>query len=242
MSETAFEQPMGVGTVGSEEKQDQAVNLEQNRRPQNIPEQFWDEERDQIRTDALLESYLALEQRVVSSAGHDRPQGPADYKIEVRSELFSSDMDINTRLHEAGFSQEQAQLVYDLAHERLAPLVHEIASVFEAEHQVHRLKQRFGGDERWRDASQQISAWGRANLPAEVFDALSTSYDGVVVLHQMMSSNEPGLVRDGATGGNNRSENDLKQMMRDPRYWRDQDASFVNEVRDGVRKLFPQRG
>lgn len=242
MSEAVSEQPMDVDATEPVEQQDQGVKLEENRRPQNIPDQFWDAENARIRADALFESYLALEQRLTSAAGHDRPDGPGDYNIEVRNDLFGSDAEVNVRLHDAGFTQEQAQLVYDLAHERLAPLVHEIASVFEAEDQIQRLKQRFGGDERWRDASQQISAWGRANLPPEVFDALSTSYDGVVVLHQMMSSNEPGLVRDGATGSNHPSESDLKQMMRDPRYWRDQDASFVNEVRDGFRKLFPQRG
>lgn len=242
MSTIVSDQPVDVDAEEPAETQDQEGGLKENKRPENIPEQFWDAEYGQIRTDALLESYLALEQRVATAPGHDRPQGADDYKIEARNDLFTSDTDINARLREAGFSQQQAQLVYDLAHEKLTPLVHEIASVFEAEEQIQRLKQRFGGDERWRDASQQISAWGRANLPADVFDALSTSYDGVVVLHQMMSNTEPALVHDGATGRDAPSEGDLKQMMRDPRYWRDQDVSFVNEVREGFRKLFPQRG
>ena len=34
------------------------------------------------------------------------------------------------------------------------------------------------------------------------------------------------------------SEQDLQAMMRDPRYWRDRDPSFVAQVTDGFRKMY----
>jgi hypothetical protein len=34
-----------------------------------------------------------------------------------------------------------------------------------------------------------------------------------------------------------KSESELKQMLRDPRYWRDQDPEFVERVRAGFREL-----
>ena len=34
------------------------------------------------------------------------------------------------------------------------------------------------------------------------------------------------------------SNNDLKNMMRDPRYWRDQDPELVEKVREGFRRLY----
>lgn len=35
------------------------------------------------------------------------------------------------------------------------------------------------------------------------------------------------------------SEAGLKEMMSDPRYWRERDPEIVQKVRDGVRRLFP---
>lgn len=36
------------------------------------------------------------------------------------------------------------------------------------------------------------------------------------------------------------SENQLKELMRDPRYWRDRDPEIIEKVRQGFRRLFPQ--
>lgn len=209
-------------------------------RPSNIPEKFWDKEQGQLRTDALVKSYLELEQRLGSGIEQSLPDNPNDYNINVQNDLFQVDPDINTRLHSAGFSQKQAQLVYDLASEKLIPLVNEVASMFEAEKQIDRLVQFFGSEDRWRESSRQISAWGHSNLPSEVFEALSKTHDGIVTMHQMMSNKEPGLIREGTTATGTISEGELKQMMRDPRYWRDQDPSFVNKVREGFQRLFPE--
>ena len=35
-------------------------------------------------------------------------------------------------------------------------------------------------------------------------------------------------------------EHDLKKLMRDPRYWRDQDPEIVERVRDGFRRLYAE--
>lgn len=36
------------------------------------------------------------------------------------------------------------------------------------------------------------------------------------------------------------SEQRFKQMMRDPRYWRDQDPTFVDRGRKGFKDLYPK--
>ena len=38
------------------------------------------------------------------------------------------------------------------------------------------------------------------------------------------------------------SETELKQMMRDPRYWRDNDPEWITKVREGFKKLYPGDG
>lgn len=211
---------------------------EKTGRPDNLPKKFWDSEAGQIRIDALLKSYLELERKLGTSAARPIPATPDDYQIAISHDILASDSDINRKLHSAGFTQEQAQLVYDLASERLIPMVLEIASLFEAESQISRLEQFFGGQEKWREIARQLDAWGRRQLPPRVFEALSTTCEGVLAMHRMLTGAEPGLQGTGEARDQQPSEAHLKQMMRDSRYWRDQDPVFVERVREGFRRLY----
>ena len=222
-------------------------------RPADVPEKFWDDEAGELRVDALLKSYRELEKRLsqrIAPPGADAPEeerirfrraigvpdGPDGYEITPKHELCCADEEINRRLHEAGFSQAQAQLVYDLAAERLLPLIAEAASQFEAERQIEKLREHFGGEERFRRIAHQITAWGRANLPAPVMEALSTTAEGVMALHRMMEGKEPGLARRAEEPGPG-DETELRAMMRDPRYWRTREPEFVRRVTEGFRRL-----
>src|SRR5687767_10683983 len=81
------------------------------------------------------------------------PEGPDGYCIDCGHGLFDADPVLNHKLHEAGFTPEQAQLVYDLAAERLVPMIQQIAFEFEAEREVARLINHFGGEDAWREMS-----------------------------------------------------------------------------------------
>nr|WP_314076488.1 hypothetical protein [uncultured Roseococcus sp.] len=222
-------------------------------RPSEIPEKFWDAEAGALRVEALLKSYRELERRLSQrlappseSADEeerrrwremlDIPEGPEGYAIEARHELCGPDPEINARLHAAGFSCAQVQLVYDLASERLLPLIAEAAQQFEADRQTERLRAHFGGEERFRRVATQVSAWGRANLPPAVFEALAATSEGVIALERMMQGGEPSLARDAAAPAA-MDEGELRRMMRDPRYWRQREPEFVRRVTDGFRKL-----
>ncbi|WP_114375589.1 capsid assembly protein [Elioraea thermophila] len=224
--------------------------------PPEVPEKFWDEEKGEVRLDALLKSYRELERklsRMVSLPGDDSdeeerrrflralgvPESPEEYHIEPRHPLVTADPDVNRRLHEAGFTPAQVQLVYDLAAERLLPLIAEAAQIFEAERQIERLKDHFGGEERWQRAAKQLAAWGKANLPEAVFDALSSTYEGVLAMQKMMEKNEPGILKD-AEAARAMNEDDLRALMRDPRYWRRRDPAIVERVTEGFRRLYPE--
>ncbi|MDB5379067.1 MAG: hypothetical protein JWR00_3513 [Rubritepida sp.] len=222
-------------------------------RPSDVPEKFWDAENSTLRVDALLKSYRELERRMSqrlappTDASDDEerrrwremmniPDSPEGYEIEAKHELCGPDPEINARLHEAGFSCEQVQLVYNLASERLLPLIAEAAQQFEADRQAENLRAHFGGDERFRRVAAQISAWGRANLPPAVFEALATTSEGVLALERMMQGGEPSLARDAAPP-TAMDEGELRRMMRDPRYWRQREPEFVKRVTEGFRKL-----
>jgi hypothetical protein len=171
------------------------------------------------------------------------PDAPDGYCIDCGHGLFDADPVLNHKLHAAGFTPEQAQLVYDLAAERLVPMIQQIAFEFEAEREVARLINHFGGEDAWREISRQLLAWGKKNLPPAALDGLTTSYDGVVALHRMMTASEPAALRAAASAGPALgNEADLHKMMRDPRYWRDRDPALLAKVTEGFRQLYPDRG
>jgi len=222
-------------------------------RPADIPEKFWDAETGTLRVDALLKSYRELERRLSQRAAPPRadatpeeiqrfrqamgiPETPEGYRINAPHDLCCPDPEVNGRLHAAHFTNDQAQLVYDLAAERLLPLIAEAAAQFEADRQREKLHAHFGGEERFRQVAAQLAAWGRANLPAPVFEALSSTAEGVLALEQMMRKEEPGLSREVAPPAA-ASEAELRAMMRDPRYWRTREPEFVRRVTEGFRRL-----
>lgn len=221
-----------------------------------VPEKFRDPRTGEVRVDALLKSYLDLERKLAAMVPAPRADMPtaerrrlesalgvpgdaAGYQVSCPHGLFRPDPEVNARLHAAAFTADQAQLVYDLAAERLVPLVRELAAEFQADREIERLVAYFGGADRWREVSRQMLAWAKRNLPQPAVDGLSTSFDGVLALYKMMTSGEAGPMRSGgANAAEPLDETALHAMVRDPRYWRDRDPAMVRKVTDSFRRLY----
>jgi hypothetical protein len=224
-------------------------------RPAGVPDKFWDREAGQLRTDALLKSYLELERKLGSmvplpgdedAEGRERlrralgmPAAPGEYRIEVRDELLKPTPELNSRLHQAGFTQEQAQLVYDLAAEHVLPLIDDVMGELHASRDAERLSQHFGGDAAWQNMARQIRTWGQANLAEDVYRTLAASYDGVLAMRQMMQAREPAVLQEADGPQRDIDEATLTRLMRDPRYWRDRDPAIVAQVTEGFQRLYP---
>jgi hypothetical protein len=255
-ADDAVESDIDGGAPLAPETELDAAHAPKPSRPAGVPEKFWDGETGCVRTDALLKSYLEIERKLGSMIalpaddadreGRGRlhralgvPETPDGYQIAARSDLVEPSPEINAKLHAAGFTPQQAQLVYDLAADHLLPLVDELLDEFGSARDCERLANRFGGTEAWRALAGQIKTWGRANLSDEVFATLSSSYDGVLAMHQMMQAPEPAVLHDGEGAQAAPDENTLSQMMRDPRYWRDRDPNVIAKVTEGFRRLYP---
>ncbi|XHO81150.1 hypothetical protein ABNQ38_24125 [Azospirillum sp. A29] len=171
------------------------------------------------------------------------PETPDGYSIACDHGLFQPDPEINGRLHEAGYTADQAQLLYDLAAERMVPLIQTMAAEFQAEREVERLVARFGGEERWREVSRQLLAWAGKTLPPAAVEGLATTYEGVMALYAMMTGSEPAaLSMAGNRAGGGEGEVELRTLMRDPRYWRDRDPAVIARVTEGFQRLYPGQG
>jgi len=242
MSETASDTPIAPTAPDETAQSPRAAAATAPARPAAIPETFWDEAAGQVRVEAMAKSYGELERKLGGLAGRGVPDTAEAYRIDPGEGPIGPDPQVNARLHQAGFTQDQAQLVYELANAYLPALVGEVAGEFEARNQVDRLIRHYGGPERWRETARQLATWGREKLPAEVFEALSCTYEGVLALERLMGHGEPLLKTAGDGAGLGFSEEDIKEMMRDPRYWRERDPAIVAKVRDGFKRLFPGKG
>jgi hypothetical protein len=222
-------------------------------RPADVPEKFWDEAEGAVRLDALLKSYGELERKLgTGRRQEEEPVGmidaapePADIEVEPEVWVISSphpliepDAELNDRLRAAGFSHGQAQLVYELAAERLLPVIRDALGEIEAQRQADRLQQHFGGSKTWGRTARQIRSWAQAHLDSGVFETLAASYEGVLALHQMMRASEPELLAGDIDPAAELDETQLTEMVRDPRYWRQRDPEFIARVTAGFKRLY----
>lgn len=200
-----------------------------------FPDKFKDPDTGGLRVQALLNSYSELEKKL--SSAPSLPKTPDDYCINCDHGFFESDPEINERLHAKGFTPEQAQEVYDLAAEKMLPLMAEMVSEFQADREVEKLVGHFGGPEKWKEVSRQLLAFGQKNLPAGTLENLSSSYEGVLALYKMMKGEEP-VLKNKVEPVSGVDEKELSSMMRDPRYWREKDPAFVAKVTEGFERLY----
>lgn len=203
--------------------------------PAIVPDKFKNPETGAVRMDALIKSYGELEKKM--SAAPAVPETPEEYCIECGHGMFEPDAEINQRLHQKGMSQEQVQEVYDLAAEKMIPMMKELANDMSADREVEKLIAHFGGTEKWQAVSRQLLAFGQRNLPEDVLENLSGSYEGVLALYKMMQSDEPGLKAE-STNPSSMDMAELQSLMRDPKYWRDKDPATVAKVTEGFEKAY----
>lgn len=173
------------------------------------------------------------------------PESPDDYAITLKNDHVEIDPVLNARLHQKGFTCAQVQEVYDLACEKLVPLILEMAAEFEAERESERLCNHFGGAPQFQEIAHQLRDFGRRNLPDAAYNGLCCSYDGVMALyHMMMQNGRSGapVMRGGSSSDAAHDEVSLRKMMQDPRYWRDRDPGFIAKVTAGYDRLYQSQG
>ena len=84
---------------------------------------------------------------------------------------------------------------------------------------------------------KEINAFGEKFLPKDAFDELCSTPQGIQGIYKMMQSMEPDVLTDKNVN-ENLTDNDLRNMMRDPKYWRDQDPEYVRKIENGFKKLY----
>lgn len=216
---------------------------------EKIPEKFLNED-GTLNTDALLKSYSELEKKIgnmisIPTENSDEnvrakfnkaigvPDDASEYPV---NEIFDDEA-LRQKFHEIGLTKNQVEKIYDIAEEYLSPVLSELFSLEKEANATAELKSFFGGEEKMLDALRAIKNFGERFLPQDAFDSLCSTPQGIQSVYKMMQSMEPNVLTDKSSS-DILSDSDLRRMMKDPKYWRDQDPEYVRKIENGFKKLY----
>ena len=214
-----------------------------------IPQKFLNED-GTLNTDALMKSYSELEKKIgtmvsVPDANADAdarakfnraigvPDDAAQYPVNA---MFDDDT-VREKFREIGLTVAQVEKLYAIAEEFLSPVLGDLFRMQSEVCALSELKNFFGGDEKMNEALRAINAFGEKFLPREAFESLCASPQGIQSVYKMMQSMEPD-VRTEKNSTETLSDDALRRMMRDPKYWRDGDAEYIRKIENGFKKLY----
>ena len=214
-----------------------------------IPEKFLNQD-GTLNTDALMKSYSELEKKIGGMI--TVPTAECDESVRLRfnraigvpesadeyptNELFD-DENLKNKFHEIGLTSNQVEKIYSIANEMLAPVISELYDVQNEKSAFAELKNFFGSTEKMNEALRAIDAFGKKFLPADAFDELCSTPQGIQGVYRMMQSMEPNVETE-KNEIKNLTDSDLRRMMRDPKYWRDGDADYIRKIENGFKKLY----
>ena len=216
---------------------------------ENIPEKFLNKD-GTLNGDALMKSYTELEKKMsnmisVPDENSDEdaqrrfyraigvPKSASEYP---HSEVFD-DENVRQKFFEIGLTNKQVQKIYDIAQEYLTPILSNVLSNEQEANAIAELKNFFGGTEKMRDAFVAIKSFGERFLPADAFEELCATPQGIQSVYKMMQSMEPHVEMETNTS-EILSDSDLRRMMENPKYWRDHDAEYIRKIENGFKKLY----
>ncbi len=216
---------------------------------EKIPEKFLNTD-GTLNTDALLKSYSELEKKIgtmISVPGPDAdeasrtkfnraigvPENATDYP---KNDLFDDDS-LREKFFEIGLTSSQVEKIYQIATDFLSPVISELFDIQNQTNAIAELKKFFGDETKMYDALCAINTFGQHYLPRDAFDALCATPQGIRSVYAMMQSMEPNVQTDDSQS-KNLTDNELRRMMRDPKYWRDMDPEYVRKIENGFKKLY----
>ena len=158
---------------------------------------------------------------------------------EINQNIYSAKLqtEIIATLQENKIPDSQIEFLTQLIKEIVLKSVKNIQEKFNSLKELMKLENFFGGEERFNEVSKQITIWATKNLPTDLFNNLNTTYLGVISLYNMMSNDHEQTFINQEFQKDFLTEQDLKSMMQNPKYWRDKDENFIRQIDDGWKYL-----
>lgn len=216
---------------------------------EKIPDKFQNKD-GTLNQDALIKSYYELEKKIgsmisVPNESSDEsvrekfnraigvPENASEYPT---NELFD-DESLRNKFYDMGLTKTQVEQIYSVAQDYLTPVLSELFNAKKESQEFAELQKFFGSEEKMHDALRQINVFGEKFLPHDAFETLCATAQGIQSVYKMMQSMEP-TIQTEKNISENLSDDDLRRMMNDPKYWRDNDKEYVRKIENGFKKLY----
>jgi len=216
---------------------------------EQIPEKFLNEN-GELNTSALVKSYCELEKKMsnmVSVPTSDSDEsikqkfnhaiGVPDNVEDYPKNFLFDDESVRNKFHEIGLTSNQVEKIYAIAEEFLQPTLKNLFELQNQTNAINELKKFFGDEEKMCEAMREINTFGERFLPHDAFEELCSTPQGIQGVYKMMQSMEP-TVFTNKNDTQNLSDEMLRNMMRDPKYWRDHDEEYIRKIENGFKKLY----
>ena len=211
-------------------------------RPEWLPEKYNTGE-DLAKAYKELESKLgskeedirnSIIEEIQSEAFSERPETVGDYQIpEALNAEEASDNELfqwwANHSFENGFSQEE----FEQGIQMYADALSQNEPNLEAE------TQKLGDNANTRIEAASMFAhkmFSEDQIPA--IERLFESAEGVMVMETIMEKMKDSSFVADAQPTSGVSEKQLREMMNDPRYWKDRDPLFIKEVTEGFQQIY----
>ena len=211
-------------------------------RPEWLPEKYNSGE-DLAKAYKELESKLGTKEEdirnsiieeIQSEAFSDRPETAGDYQLpESIDESAAVDNKLLSWWAEHSFENGYSQEEFEQGISMYAEAVNGSMPDIEAEAKML-------GD----NADQRIEAaslfankfFPEAALPA--IERMCESHEGIIALEAIMEAMKDGSFSGDTQASAGQSEQELREMMNDPRYWKDRDPHFIKQVTQGYQQIY----
>lgn len=211
-------------------------------RPEWLPEKYNTGE-DLAKAYKELESKLGTKEEdirnsiieeIQSEAFSDRPETAGDYQLpESIDESAAVDNKLLSWWAEHSFENGYSQEEFEQGISMYAEAVNGSMPDIEAEAKML-------GD----NADQRIEAaslfankfFPEAALPA--IERMCESHEGIIALESIMEAMKDGSFSGDTQASAGQSEQELREMMNDPRYWKDRDPHFIKQVTEGFQQIY----
>lgn len=219
--------------------------------PDGLPENFWDAENGQVKVEDLVGSYKELStfKSEAEAKYANRPESADKYELRVPEGIeglpadFSlegaKDSPLLKAVQETVFNAGGSQQEFDNI---VKAYLQDELSAQAAEQEQFKTELASLGQN--ADARiEAVNTYLSANLPEDKARALSeniSSAKALEALEDLIKGNQDANVNTGGDQSGNSTLNlqELRKMQDDPRYWRDRDPAFMNQVNQGYQKLY----
>jgi len=227
----------------AEEQRDFVVAEDsQPERPEWLPEKYSSGE-DLAKAYKELESKLGgkeedirskLLEEIQTEAFSDRPESAGDYQLP---DIVDDDLAVDNELlqwwsehsFENGYGQEEFQKGIEM----YAQAINGSQPDLEAE------SAKLGDNA--NDRIQAASMFANKFFPQESLPAIERmceSHEGILALEAIMEATKDGSFSEGTQPTGQTTQDELDQMMNDPRYWDKNDTAYVKQVEEGFKRLY----